>query len=114
MVETAERMLTKEKIDRQLAGHSSTTLFMNMKDNYDNKKFTFNTQDGLEDKIDRLTVMMSQLTTKDGGLKKQFKPKLYQGRGRGQSRNIYNRHSYDHCGYQNRYRSNSGERRIQF
>ena len=32
----------------------------------------FNTQDGLEDKIDRLTVIMSQLTTKDEGLNRQF------------------------------------------
>ena len=41
-------------------------------------------QDGLEDKIDRLTVVMSQLTMKDEGLNKQFKPKIYQGRGRDQ------------------------------
>ena len=52
-------------------------------------------QDGLEDKIDRLTVMMSQLATRDKGLNKQFKPKIYQGRGRGQSRNFYNRCNYD-------------------
>ena len=59
---------------------------MNIKDSYNNTKFTFNMQDGLEDRIDRLTVMMSELTTKDKGLNKQFKPKIYQGRGRGQSR----------------------------
>ena len=53
------------------------------KDSYNNKKVTFNTQSGLEDKIDRLTVMMSQLTTKDQGLIKQFfKPKIYHSRGR--------------------------------
>ena len=48
---------------------------MNMKDNYNNKKVTFNMQDGLEDKIDRLKVMMNQLTTKDKGLNRQFKPR---------------------------------------
>ena len=64
MVETAKRILTKEKIDRQLAGQSSSTQFMSMKDSYNNKKVTFDTQDGLEDKIDRLTVMMDKLATK--------------------------------------------------
>ena len=41
MVETAKRILTKEKIDTQLAGQSSTTQFMNIKDNFNNKKITF-------------------------------------------------------------------------
>ena len=31
-VETAKRILTKENIDRQLAGQSSSTPFMNIKD----------------------------------------------------------------------------------
>ena len=114
VVETAKRIPTKEKIDRPLAGQSSTTPFMSLKDSHNNKKVTFNIQDGLQDKIDRLTVMMSQLTTKDEGLNKQFKPKIYQGRRRGQSREFYDRHAYDQRGYQNRYRSNSGDRRIQF
>ena len=113
-VETAKRMLTKEKIERQLVGHSSTTPFMNIKDNCNNKKVTYNTQDVIEDTIDRLTVIISQLTMKDGGLKRQFKPKIYEGRGRGQSRNFYNRHNYDQWGYQNRQRSNNGVRRISF
>ena len=34
---------------------------MSIKDSYNNKKVTFDTQDGLEDKIDRHTVMMSKL-----------------------------------------------------
>ena len=37
---------------------------------------------------------------------KQFKPKLYQGKRRGQTRNYY-----DQDNYQNRYGSNSGDRR---
>ena len=32
--------------------------------------------------------MMSQLTTRDEGLNKQLKPQIYQGKGRGQSRNF--------------------------
>ena len=43
-------------------------------------------QDGLENKIDRIMVMVSQLTTKGEGFNKQFKPKIYQGRRGGQSR----------------------------
>ena len=31
-VDTAKRMLTKEKIDKQLAGQSSSTSFMNIRD----------------------------------------------------------------------------------
>ena len=65
LVETAKRILTKEKIDRQLTEQLSCTPFMKIKDNYNSKRVTFNMQDGLEDKIDRLTMMMSQLTTKD-------------------------------------------------
>ena len=42
-VETAKRILTKEKIDRQLAGQSSSPPFMSMKDRY-NKRVTFDTR----------------------------------------------------------------------
>ena len=31
-VETAKRIITKEKIDRQIAGQLSSTLFLNIKD----------------------------------------------------------------------------------
>ena len=42
VVETAKRILTKEKIDRQLAEQSSSTPFMSIKDSY-NKKVKFDT-----------------------------------------------------------------------
>ena len=61
VVETAKRILTREKIDRQLAGQSSSTPFMNIRDRYNSKKVvTFDTQDQLDDKIDKLTSMMSK------------------------------------------------------
>ena len=41
-VETPKRIVMKEKIDRQLAGQSSCTPFMSIKDSY-NKKVAFNT-----------------------------------------------------------------------
>ena len=58
-VDTAKRVLTKEKIDKQLAGQSSSTPFMCMRDSQ-GKKVLFNTQDDLEQKIDKLTVMMGK------------------------------------------------------
>ena len=52
----------KEKIDRQLVGQSSSTPFMNVRDGYNGKKVvTFDTQDRLDNKIDKLTSMMNKL-----------------------------------------------------
>ena len=73
VVETAERVLMKEKIDRQLAGQSSSTPFMNMRDN-SNKRVTFNMTDDIEQKLDKLTVIRGELVTEDEGQSKQFKP----------------------------------------
>ena len=75
MVETAKRIVTKEKIDRQLAGQTSLMPFMNIKEEYINRKVTFDTQDFLEEKIDILTSMMSKLTAQDDDQNKQSKPK---------------------------------------
>ena len=86
---------------------------MSIKDSY-NKKVTFDTQDGLEDKIDKLTVMMGKLVTRDNGTSRQFKAQIYQSKRRGQSRKLYDIHNYDRGNYKNRYRSKSGDRRIQF
>ena len=113
MVETAKRILTKEKIDRQLTRQSSSTPFMSIKDSY-NKKVTFDTWDRLEDKIDKLIAMIGELAARDNRTNRQFKPQMYQSRWRGQSRNFYDSHNYDRGNYQNRYKSNSGDRKIQF
>ena len=113
VVETAKRILTKEWIDRQLARQSSSTPFMSVKDSY-NKRDTFDTWDRLEDKVDKLKVMMEKLASRDSEVSRPFKPQIYQSKRRGQSRNFYNSHNYDRGNYQNRYRSNSGDRRIQF
>ena len=51
-METAKRILTKEKIDRQPTDQSSSTPFMNVRCGDVSKKGTFDTQDGLEEKID--------------------------------------------------------------
>ena len=61
-VETAKRILTKEKIDRQLAGQTSSTPFINIKEGY-SKKVTFDMMDGIEQK----TVKIGELVTDDEG-----------------------------------------------
>ena len=71
-VEVAKRILTKEKIDRQLAGQTSLTPFMSIRDGL-NKRVTFNMTYDVEQKIDKLMVMMAKLVTEDGGQSKSFK-----------------------------------------
>ena len=54
------------------------------------ERVTFNTVDDLEQKIDRLTVMMGKLVTEGKGQSKQFKPQVYKpNRGRNQNRGNY-------------------------
>ena len=72
-VETAKRILTKEKIDRQLAGQTSSAPFINLRDTY-TKRVTFDMTDDIEQKIDQLTLMMGKLVTEDKGQNKPFKP----------------------------------------
>ena len=55
--------------------------------------------------------MIGKLATRDSGTGKQFKPQIYQSRGRGQNRGNYARCSYDQQSYLNRYRSDYGDRR---
>ena len=62
---------------------------------------TFDTQDRLDDKIDKLTSMMSKLSVQGSNQNRPFKPTIYQGKRRRQGRNNYD---------QGRYRSNSRDR----
>ena len=104
VVETANRIPTKEKLDRQLTRQSLSTPFMSIRDGHD-RMVSFDTKEELGDKIDKLAVITGKLATRDSGMGRQFKPQIYQHRGRGQNRN------YNQINYQNRYRSNSGNRR---
>ena len=63
-VETAKRILTKEKLDKQLTGPTSAGPFMNIRDGTE-RKVSFNARDELGEKIGKLTVMMSKLAAKD-------------------------------------------------
>ena len=112
-------MPTKEKIDKRLVGQSSSTPFMNLRESQ-NKKVSFNMQDNLEQKIDKLMVMMDKLVTEDDGCSKPFRHQIYHsGRGRNQNRgNFHGRfrgNAYSGCTPYNhnlrgRYRNNFNTR----
>ena len=97
-VDTAKRILTKEKLDKQLTGQTSTSPFISVRDGTE-RRVSFSTKDELEDKIDKLTVMMSKLAAKDNHERKPFKLQIYKSRGRNRS--------YGQGGYQNRSDSRS-------
>ena len=91
-LETAKRILTKEKVDKQLTGQISTRPFMSIWDGI-NRKVSFNTRDELGDKIDKLTVMLGKFAAKDDNNRRPFKPQIYQSKRRGQNRG-YNQLNY--------------------
>ena len=72
-VEMAKRLLMKEKMDRQLAGQTSLTPFMGVRDGF-NKRVTSDMTDGIEQKLDKLTVMMSKLVMESDIQDRPFKP----------------------------------------
>ena len=76
--------MTKEKLDKQLTGQTSTSPFMSIREETD-KRVSFNTKDKLGDKIDKLTVVMSKLTVKDSHKRRPFKPQIYKSRGQNRS-----------------------------
>ena len=94
-VETAKRVLTKEKIDRQMSGQSSATLFMKVSNdhNYSSKNSSkkgvnFDVLETIErnsDSIDKLTSLVSKMNMKMDKCEAQYKPQVYQGRRRGQT-----------------------------
>ena len=83
-VDTVKRIPTKEKLDKQLTGQTSTSPFMNIREGTD-KRVSFNTKDELGDKIDKLTVVMSKLAVKDSHERRPFKPQVYKSRGQNRS-----------------------------
>ena len=91
----AKRKLTKEKLDKQLTGQTSTSPFMGIRDGTE-RKVSFNARDELGNKIDKLTVMMDRLAARDSNDKRPFKPQIYKSRGsypHSQNRN-YNQRNY--------------------
>ena len=83
-VDTAKRILTKEKLDKQLTGQTSTSPFMSIREGID-KRVSFNTRDELGDKMDKLTVVMSKLAVTDNHERRPFKAQIYKSRGQNRS-----------------------------
>ena len=74
----------QRKLDKQLTRQTSTSPFISIREGV-NRKVSFDTRDELENKIDKLTVMLGRLAAKDNNKKRPFKPQIYQGRRRGQN-----------------------------
>ena len=65
-VETAKRILTKEKLDKQLTGQSSSSPFRSIREGH-SRRVSFDTREKLGDKTDKLVVMIGKLAAKDKG-----------------------------------------------
>ena len=88
VVEKAKRFLTKEKIDRQMTGQSSTP-FMKLNDKKSKKAVLFDAGDVLErnsENMERMTALMDKMNIKLDQKDLSYKPQIYQRRGRGQNR----------------------------
>ena len=68
-VEIAKRILTKEKLDSQLTGQSSSIPFMSIRDGHQ-RRVSFDANEELGDKIDKFAVMIGKLATRDSRTKK--------------------------------------------
>ena len=102
VVETAKRLLTKEQMDKK-AGQATASPFMQIsqgnsknKTEKSEKKVSLSVVEAIErttDSIERLASLMDKMDTKLDRREDQYRPRVYQGRGRG-------------CGYrQNNYGS---------
>ena len=98
-IDLVKRVLTKEKLDRQLTAQSPT-LFMkassndnHLPQNHHKKGVTFDAMETLErnrDCIDRLTSLVSNMKMTMDRKQSPYKPKIYQGRSRNQNVNQQN------------------------
>ena len=92
----AKRVLTKEKLDRQLTGQSSTPFIkMTINDNHSaqnnpKKGVTFDAMETLErnsNYVDRLTSLVNDMKMTMDRKQSLYKPRIYQGRSRNQNKN---------------------------
>ena len=72
-VETAKRILTKEKLDKKLTRQSTSSPLMNIREG-PSRRVSFDTREEINDKIDKSTVLIGKLAAKDIGRTRQFKP----------------------------------------
>ena len=80
-VDTAKRVMNKEKLDKQLMGQASKiSPFMKLGDDtYSGQQKMLNPQD-----LETISSMMYNISLQQGKTGKPFKPQVYQRRGRGQ------------------------------
>ena len=78
-VETAKGILTKERLDQQFTGQTSTSLFMSIREGA-GRRVAFDTREELGDKIDKLMVMIGKLAAKDSNRKRPFKLQMHKSR----------------------------------
>ena len=96
-VETVKQFLTKEKLDRQLAGQSGNTPFMKMSEKQEKKVVTSDTLETLDrtnDNIEKLTSLMDLMNMKIDKREMPFKPQIYQRQRRGQNRQNCRQNDY--------------------
>ena len=95
-ITTAKREMIKEKIDRQKTGQLSTSPFMQVNDctqssdRTSKRGVTYDAKETLErqsENIDKLTSLVSKMNVKMDKKETPYKPRVYQGRPRGQRRN---------------------------
>ena len=87
-VEAAKRFLTKEKIDRQMTGQSSTP-FMTLSDKKSRKIVLLDAREVLErnrEKMEQMTALMDRMYIELDQKGVSYKCQIYQKRGRGQNR----------------------------
>ena len=98
-IDLTKRVLTTEKLDRQLTGQSSTPFMKassndsHMPQNHHKKGVTFDAMETLErnsDCIDQLTSLVSNMKMAMDRKQSLYKPKIYQDRSRNQNRNRQN------------------------
>ena len=82
-VDPIKRVLTKEKVDKQLSGQSGTaTSFMKVGDlSHSGKKVSFNA-DPIKEQLENLTSMVYNMSIQKEENNRPFKPKIYPKRGR--------------------------------
>ena len=83
-VDAAKRLLTKEKIDKQLSGQlGTTTPFMKVGDvPHSSKKVSFTAQDPIKEQLENLTSMVCNMSIQKEENNKPLEPKIYPKRGR--------------------------------
>ena len=70
--ETAKRILTKEKLDKQLTGQAPTSPSISIREGT-SRRVSFDTRKELNDRMDKLMVIVGKVTAKDSSRTRQFK-----------------------------------------